>query len=485
MVVSTNTLRLNNDQKEQIMKNKGYLFILLLSSQLMAAEKSIETVEVEGRQINLVGEAISASQGIVGQKEIELRPILRTGEVLELVPGLVVTQHSGTGKANQYFLRGFNLDHGTDFATSVDGMPVNMRTHGHGQGYTDLNFLIPETVAQLAYKKGAYYADVGDFSGAGSAQITTAKSFNKNTTEASLGEDNFSRLLLLNSTPVASGESLFALELNRYDGPWQDIEEDIRKTNVLLKHTVSINEGQLSLALMAYDNRWNSADQIPLRAVEQGIISDLGSLDQTVGGESSRYSVSADWQQGNWQLAAYAIKYQLNLWSNFTYFLDDADNGDQFEQVDDRIIYGGQLSYSSEGKLSNKAMSNHFGGELRIDDIDEVGLYRTRERQRLGTVRSDSVTESSLGVYWENRIEWTDNFRSVLGARYDLFDFDVANNADINFHGVELSENSGNSSDSLVSLKGSLIYNFANGWEAYGSAGQGFHSNDAGAQPFD
>ena len=461
------------------MKRLGCIVCLSLVAQGVVAEETIETVVVEGRRINLLGEAISASEGVVGQKEIELRPLLRTGEVLELVPGMVVTQHSGTGKANQYFLRGFNLDHGTDFATTIDGMPVNMRTHGHGQGYTDLNFLIPETVSQLTYKKGAYYADIGDFSGAGSAQIATSNTLKHGVAEATVGEYNYYRLMLMNSTPMAGGETLFALEANRYDGPWSDIEEDLNKLNLLLKHTIPLNGGNLSLSLMAYDNSWNSADQIPGRAVEQGIIDELGSLDDAVGGESSRYSLSANWQVGGWQGSAYAIDYDLNLWSNFTYFLDDENSGDQFEQVDDRMIYGGQLSYSQDGTLAGHAMSNRFGVELRIDDIDEVGLYHTQARQRLGVTRSDQVTESSIGAYWENRITWSDRLRSVLGVRYDYYDFDVDDQAGINTNGIDLSANSGSANDDLPSLKGSLIYTFGNEWEAYVSAGQGFHSNDA------
>ena len=460
-------------------KRLGCIVCLSLVAQGVVAEETIEAVVVEGRRINLLGEAISASEGVVGQKEIELRPLLRTGEVLELVPGMVVTQHSGTGKANQYFLRGFNLDHGTDFATTIDGMPVNMRTHGHGQGYTDLNFLIPETVSQLTYKKGAYYADIGDFSGAGSAQIATSNTLKHGVAEATVGEDNYYRLMLMNSTPMAGGETLFALEANRYDGPWSDIEEDLDKLNLLLKHTIPLNGGNLSLSLMAYDNSWNSADQIPGRAVEQGIIDELGSLDDTVGGESSRYSLSANWQVGGWQGSAYAIDYDLNLWSNFTYFLDDENSGDQFKQVDDRMIYGGQLSYSQDGTLAGHAMSNRFGVELRIDDIDEVGIYHTQARQRLGVTRSDQVTESSIGAYWENRITWSDRLRSVLGVRYDYYDFDVDDQAGINTNGIDLSANSGSANDDLPSLKGSLIYTFGNEWEAYVSAGQGFHSNDA------
>lgn len=462
------------------MKKTGLLFLMALSQQSMAHETlRLETIAVEGRRINLLGEAVSASEGVVGQKEIELRPLLRTGEVLELVPGLVATQHSGTGKANQYFLRGFNLDHGTDFATYVDGMPVNMRTHGHGQGYTDLNFLIPEVVSLLAYKKGAYYAEVGDFSGAGSAQITTADALQQGLAELTIGEDAYYRLLLQDSIKHSAGTTLYALEANQYEGPWSDIDEDLDKLNLLLKHSFDLEDGHLSIALMAYDNSWNSADQIPARAVEQGIIDELGSIDTTVGGETSRYSINLNWQQGGWQGAAYIIDYDLNLWSNFTYFLDDESNGDQFEQVDERLIYGGQLSYLLEGNFAGKPMSNRLGGDMRIDAIDEVGLYRTQARSRLGVIRNDEVMESSIGLYWENRISWNDRLRTVLGARYDYYDFDVDDQAGVNINGVDLSINSGSVDDAITSLKGSVVYTFLTDWEAYLSIGQGLHSNDA------
>jgi len=452
--------------------------LVALESGSIAAQ-SLEEVEVVGRRVNLVGVASSASQGLVTRQEIEVRPLLRTGEILELVPGLVVTQHSGSGKANQYFLRGFNLDHGTDFATFVDDMPVNMRTHGHGQGYTDLNFIIPETLSSLAYSKGAYSADVGDFSGAGSARMNTAKVFDRGGIEISVGEDAWYRLLVMNSSELASGTLSYALEWNSYDGPWTDIEEDTGKLNVLLRYSGEIAGGEATLGLMAYDNAWNSADQIPARAVAQGLIDELGSLDDTVGGESSRYSINASWKRKGWAVSAYAISYDLDLWSNFTYFLDDEAQGDQFEQVDERMIYGGRAEYEMLSTLAGHPVSNTLGLEWRYDDIDEVGLYKTRERQRLGVVRSDRVGEWSAGLYWGNRIQWHPRWRTVLAARYDYFGFEVDPRAGTNINGVDLGANGGRARDDLGSLKGSVIYTLNKQWEAYASAGQGLHSNDA------
>ena len=448
--------------------------------------ETLETITVEGRKTNLIGDAISASEGIVGQEEISIRPLLRTGEVLELVPGMVVTQHSGTGKANQYFLRGFNLDHGTDFSTFVDGMPVNMRSHGHGQGYTDLNFLIPESVERLSYKKGSYYADVGDFSGAGHAAFSTFKKVEQGQVELTLGEDNYHRFVVLNDAKIAGGDTLYAFSHTGYDGPWTDIDEDLDKTNLLLKQTYELEDGFISAAFMAYDNTWNSADQIPGRAVESGLIDELGSIDTSVGGESSRYSLSVDWQQGQWQANAYAINYDMTLWSNFTYLLDDNIDGDQFEQVDDRTIWGGSLSYKlDEIKLSNgMAMNNLVGVELRKDDVADVGLFRTKERQRLGTIRRDSVDEFSLGAYWQNSIDWNERVRTVIGLRHDYYDFDVRDRVgngatSTNINNVNLAANSGETDDSQTSLKANVIYSFNDAWEGYLSYGQGFHSNDA------
>ncbi|GAA6151913.1 TonB-dependent receptor [Pseudoteredinibacter isoporae] len=455
-----------------------FSLFLPLSQLALAQADTIETVVVEGRQSNLLGKAISASEGVIGAKEIALRPLLRTGEVLELVPGMVVTQHSGTGKANQYFLRGFNLDHGTDFANVVDGMPVNMRSHGHGQGYTDLNFIIPETIASVAYKKGAYYADVGDFSGAGSAHIKTLSTLDGGRIGLAAGKDGYQRLLLLNGFELAGGETVMALEGSRYDGPWSGIQEDLEKTNVLLKHTQPLGTGRLSVAFMAYDNQWNSADQIPSRAVAQGVISELGVIDDSLGGESSRYSVNVDWQQDAWHASAYLIQYDLSLWSNFTYYLDDDNDGDQFEQLDDRRVYGGQLNYLQQTRWAGHAVSNRFGADVRVDDIDEVGLYQTQARQRLGVKRSDQVEEMSVGLYWENRIAWSEQLRTVLGVRYNYLDFEVNDRAGVNQSGVDLRVNSGQGDDDIVSLKGSIIYSVSDEWEVYASAGQGLHSND-------
>ncbi|MEM7015909.1 MAG: TonB-dependent receptor, partial [Pseudomonadota bacterium] len=448
------------------------LFVTLFINPAYVLAHSIhEEITVTGHRVNLISSSVSASQGLVGQTEIEVRPILRTGEILELVPGMVVTQHSGTGKANQYFLRGFNLDHGTDFNTSIDHMPVNMRTHGHGQGYTDINFIIPELVAEIAYQKGPYYAEVGDFSGAGAASFRTVERLEENLLSIGLGKDNFQRLLTAHSTELGNDSTLlFALEAQRYDGPWSDIEEDLKKLNAVARYSRPLGLGNFSLMFMGYDNRWDAADQIPQRAVTQGLIDRLGSLDTAAGGQSSRHSLSAQWHNQHWDITAYAIRYQLDLWSNFTYFLDDPVNGDQFQQVDDRWVYGATGRHLFTSQFANFEVDHILGVQARFDAIDEVGLYRTQARRRIGTVRSDEVDEWSLAAYWQGTIQFTPDFRAILGLRYDHYDFDVN---DI------LAVNSGHTSDGIASMKLNLGYQLDDDWEFYVGVGQGFHSNDA------
>jgi outer membrane receptor protein involved in Fe transport len=459
---------------------------IALTSGLLAAafpafahEVELEEIEITGRRINLLGEAVSASQGIVGQAEIEVRPLLRTGEILELVPGMVVTQHSGSGKANQYFLRGFNLDHGTDFASFVDAMPVNMRSHGHGQGYSDLNFVIPEVIRQVSYKKGPYYASIGDFSGAGAAEMTTADKLEEGTISLTLGEDAYQRLLLADSVETGGGDWLYAVEHQGYDGPWSDVEEGVDKYNMLLKHSRDIAGGKLRVGIMAYDNDWNSADQIPARAVDSGLIDALGSLDPTAGGNSSRYSLNASYQNTHWDVGAYVMRYRMNLWSNFTYFLDDATDGDQFEQVDARLITGGHAVFSDAITLAGLDVTHKLGMDWRNDDVSEVGLYRTRERQRIGSVRADELRETSVGVFYDSSVQLTERLRATVGLRYDWFDFSVDTLLPANSAGVNLTANNGSDDDGIVSVKSNISYRFNDNWEGYVSWGQGFHSNDA------
>jgi len=456
----------------------GFLLTLLLPLSVSSHESLVE-IEVIGRKVNLLGDALSASEGRVSFQEIRQRPVLRAGDVLETVPGLVATQHSGSGKANQLFLRGFNLDHGTDFATSIDGMPVNLRTHGHGQGYTDLNFIIPEMVQEILYRKGPYYAEVGDFSGAGSANFVTRDNSVDSVVQLGAGEFGYTRALAMANARGVGGDLVFALEHQRYDGPWENLEEDVGKTNLQLKQFWQGESGETTLSLMAYRNGWNAADQIPDRAVQSGLISKLGSLDPTTGGESSRYSLSLSSQSeiasGDLSVNVFAIDYDMDLYSNFTYFT--SSEGDQSKQIDSRRIYGGNITLESEQEWASQTVINTFGADVRLDDINEVGLLSTSGRRIRDTLRLDRVIESSIGVFWQSELSWTDRLRTVAGVRYDRFWFDVkALDALVP---STLTDNSGKTDDGITTASLHTAYRLGDSQELYASLGSGFHSNDA------
>jgi len=432
----------------------------------------LEEVVVTGKLERLGGEPSSATVGTATSEQLDLRPVLRTGELLEVVPGLIVTQHSGSGKANQYFLRGFNLDHGTDLATSVDGVPVNMPTHAHGQGYTDINFVIPELVESIEYRKGTYYADTGNFSAAGAVNLRYRSALDAPFVAVESGDDDYLRGLLAASPQIGGGTMLMAVEHSTTNGPWL-LEERFHKTNALLRYSRETSGGRFAVTAQGYDGEWRSTDQIPLRAVQSGALDRFGFVDPTNGGESHRYTLAADWHEqigaGRMHAQAYAIDYRLDLFSNFTYALD-AGNGDQFEQFDDRRVYGGQLTWARPIELMGLSHELDLGFELRRDDIDTVGLYKTVARRRIETTREDNVTQSSYSAYSTLKTQWSEHVRTEVGMRADLFDFEVRSS---------LAANSGSADDSIVSPKFSLILGPWQETELFVNVGKGFHSNDA------
>jgi outer membrane cobalamin receptor len=432
----------------------------------------LEEVVVTGRLDRLSGTPISASAGVVTSEQLDLRPVLRTGELLEVVPGLIVTQHSGDGKANQYFLRGFNLDHGTDLSTRVDGVPVNMPTHAHGQGYTDINFVIPELIDSIEYRKGTYYADGGDFSAAGAVNMRYRDALAAPLALVEAGENGYARGLLAASPGLGAGDLLFAVEHTQSDGPWL-LEQHLRKTNALLRYSQESSQSRLALTLQGYEGAWRSTDQIPLRAVRSVALDRYGFVDPTDGGESHRYGVSVDWaaqtSSGQWRALAYALDYELDLFSNFTYAIDQ-EQSDQFEQLDERRVYGASGSWRRPFVWRSRPSELELGFETRRDDIDQVGLYRTSARERIGAIREDAVVQSSYSLYASVATTWSDYVRTSLGLRADRFQFDVTS---------ALPENSGQTSDSIVSPKLAVVLGPWRETEVFLNVGQGFHSNDA------
>ena len=448
-----------------------------------AGEPGLPTVTVIATGVSNM---TAASAGDVNQEELASQPLLRPAAVLENVPGLIVTQHSGEGKANQYFLRAFNLDHGTDLATEIDDMPVNMPTHAHGQGYTDLNFLIPESITNLYYKKGPYYADEGDFATAGAVRMELANEVPDSAT-LGFGQDGYRRALLMGSTEVGRGTLLGAGEIYYNDGPF-DHPDDYRRLNGVLRYYQGTGSDFYTVTAMAYSGRWNATDQVPERAIESGLINRFGSLNPTDGGTTSRSSLSFNrvmrTDQGQVQFSAYVIRYKLDLWSTFTYYLRDPGYGDQMLQHDDRAVYGFKGSKTWFTSLWGLSMSNVLGVQARVDDIKDVGIDYTFERQYLSTHQDASVLEANGAVYFENSTQWLPHLRSVVGLREDWFRFDVKDkmlNPDgaCNTESDPLGCNTGDVRASIFSPKLGIVLGPWGTTSYFVTLADGYHSNDA------
>jgi len=413
----------------------------------------------------------AASAVRISGAEVNAVPFLRPGEALEVVPGLIVTQHSGEGKANQYFLRGFNLDHGTDLAIRIDGMPINMPTHGHGQGYADINFLMPELIQSVYVRKGPYYADVGDFSSAGSVQIDYLNKLPKNIAEMTNGIFGYHRGLAAGSTAVGAGTLLAAIEGVKYNGPW-DVPDNVRRINGVMRYSQGTATDGLTLTAMAYSNAWTSTDQVAQRAIDQGIIGRFGTLDPTDGGVSRRFSLSGNFahssEYGQSNLSGYVVRSDLQLYNNFTYFLDNPVNGDQFNQLDRRTVGGFDARHAFDWRFGGLETQTRVGMQSRYDHI-LVGLFKTEQRALLSTVREDRVQEGNVGIWTDTTTRWNDWLRITVGVREDIFAGRVAS---------DTPENSGNAQATITSPKGGIVLGPWYKTEFYGNAGYGLHSND-------
>ena len=454
----------------------GLLALALPGIASAAAHDGVESMVIYGRADRQVGVAAAASEGRIAGADLALRPIGRVGELLEAVPGLIATQHSGPGKSNQLFLRGFNLDHGTDFAVHLDDVPLNFRTHGHGQGYLDLNVLIPELVESIDFRKGPYRAGVGDFSSAGASFLRTFDQLPDSIASLTIGEERFVRGLVAANVEVPVGEALVAVEGKTYDDPF-DLDADLLHVNAFAKWTRPLGGGTLRASALGYHAEWNSTDQIPRRAIRSGAVSRLGFIDPDLGGETTRVGATLAWQEDADDpiaMSGYLIYYRFKLFSNFTYFLDDDANGDEFAQRDERIAWGARATKDWSADALGRPARFRAGFETRLDVITDVGLFRSSGRQRRSVVRSDDVDEWSGALFGEatwSPFEWM-TWRA--GVRGDLYVFHVDTHG-----GIGASTNGGTAVDGLVSPKLSLVLRPHEAVELYLNGGGGFHSNDA------
>ncbi len=427
-----------------------------------AAEKAPaqEEVLVFGRAEDMIGTASAASEGTVGGADLSVRPILRVAELLEVVPGLIAVQHSGSGKANQYFLRGFNLDHGTDFTTYIDDVPMNLRTHGHGQGYLDINGLIPETVDRIDYRKGAYRADVGDFSLAGASFMHTVQRID--TFVAVEGGDYDWRRVVGGGTIAAlDGDLTLVGQLKSYDGPWQQ-PENLKHESVYGKYMRDTALGALEISFSGYHTTWDPTEQTPERVIGSSVCADeFCALDPSANGSTLRFISSARLIGDDWHATLYAQRYDWHMLSNPTYDY-------QINQFDDRWTYGGRFERNFEIN-SNWALS--VGSEGRYDDISKVGVEHTELAQFVAPISSHAVTEGSVALYSEATWKPIDDLRVLAGLRGDSYWYDVT--------ALENNLDEGSKNANLLSPKLGLAYELNKQVELYANWGKGFHSNDA------
>jgi len=471
------------------------------------------TINVEGREDDLTGVAESGSQGTVGAVELQNRPILRSGEVLETVPGLIITQHAGGGKANQYFLRGFNLDHGTDFAIFIDGMPLNLPSHAHGEGYSDMNTVIPEFVKRVNFEKGPYYADVGNFGSAGAAHMEFLKTLPQDFFRVEGGQEGYGRIVFGASRKLGAGNLLYGGEAYHDNGPWTH-PDNYYKYNGLVTLSGGTDTGGFSITARGYRGTWHSSDQIPV--IAQSLVGYFGTLDPTDGGHSQRYSLQGEWHRQRatslTQITAYGFYYDLDLFSNFTYYLIDPQKGDQFEQQDRRWVAGLDARHAIYGRWYGREVENTFGLQVRNDWVHN-GLFRTQDRVRTNkddvnacndepidacianpnltailpaATSLNRFTDTLIGFYAENKIQWAEKFRSVLAVRGDdarytntsLTPTYVSNIPSLATP-VDFGElNSGSATKFLPQPKLSLIFGPLAHTEFYAQGGFSFHSND-------
>jgi hypothetical protein len=448
----------------------------------------IETVTVTADRLSLLGVASSASEGVVDDQEIQLTPAYRPGQVLETVPGLIVTLHSGEGKANQFLMRGYNLDHGTDLATFVDDMPINQPTHAHGQGYTDLNFMIPELADQITYTKGPYYADVGDFGSVGSVRLSYRDSI-PDEASVTAGSFGYERLFAAGSQPLGAGELLAGGEVQHYDGPFVQ-PDDARKVNLVLRYSQDMGASDFSLTGMIYHQLWTNTTDIPERAITEGLVPNrFGTLDPTDGGNAVRGSLSAEYHSsldvGQLSASAFYIFNELHLYNDFTHYLVDPVHGDQEDQFENRSVLGGSVDYTVSlplGDIPNEIKTGIFErydllGVGRLPSEGRQPLFGQEDIDPASFSDSDRVNLFASAAYVKATTHWTPWLRTVLGLREDFQDgTDV--DAIAALHETDSYTNGGTKLQSLLQPKGSLIYTPMDELEFYLSAGEGFHSAD-------
>ena len=475
---------INPGQYELVVSHISYKTEII---QVEVKENLISSISVALKKANLdLAEVkINGKKGsplnTIGSVDIMLRSVNTSQDVLRIVPGLFIAQHAGGGKAEQIFLRGYDIDHGTDITVSVDGMPVNMVSHAHGQGYADLHFLIPEIVEKVNFDKGPYFTNKGNLATAGYAEFHTKEFLKDNFLKLEGGQFNTQRVVamlkILNTENATSRQQFYiASEYFKSDGYFES-PQDFHRFNMVSKYNAWFgNQSQLTITASTFDSKWNASGQVPDRAVQSGMISRFGSIDNSEGGNTNRTNFTiryARQSKNNWKTTdqLYFSRYHFNLFSNFTFFLNDAINGDEINQRETRNMYGYSTVASKTWMLGHKNTHTEFGGGFRNDDVMGIELSRAVKRQHIETLQKGDVQEANVYLSWNQNIEFEDNFSVNGGLRFDFFRFSYKDlfTGETDFRHQQRS---------VVSPKLNFVYAPSSTIKIYLNNGIGFHSND-------
>ncbi|OJJ16083.1 TonB-dependent receptor [marine bacterium AO1-C] len=450
-----------------------------LNTQLKASSLMLSEITVSPQK------AIGNEQlNTLSSVDILLRPTQSSQDVLRIVPGLFIAQHAGGGKAEQIFLRGFDIDHGTDINLSVDGLPVNMVSHAHGQGYSDLHFVIPETVEQVNFEKGMYHADKGNFATAGFVEFKTKDVLQNSSVLLEAGQFDTYRMvsmidLLGEKRRKENLQSAYLAAEYMGSAGYFESPQNFTRLNLMAKYHQYLSDDKiLTMQASTFTSQWDASGQIPVRAIEQGLITRWGAIDDTEGGATSRTQVSIKLKQnqengGIWENQVYFINYNFELYSNFTFFLNDPVNGDQIRQKENRNIFGYQTNYYLESALAGKTLQHHFGAGIRRDDVQNNELSRTLGRSTtLSNIALGNVLETNIFAFINETLQLTERLSANVGVRVDHFDFEYVNALNTNNFDRQ------NQTQNIVSPKLRISYTFNDKIELFAKSGLGFHSND-------
>ncbi len=451
--------------------------------QLSGLNTSTIYLAVKVTTLNDVLVRASSKNGIfktISDLDIHIRPIMNSQEVLRLVPGLFIGQHAGGGKAEQIFLRGFDLDHGTDINLTVDGLPVNMVSHAHGQGYADLHFLIPELIEKVGFNKGPYQADKGNLATAGYVAFKTKNYLTSNFFKLEAGQFNTVRAItginLLGKAAREKNQSIYIAGEGSFTKGYFESPQDFSRYNGMIKyHGRTGNKSTLTALLSGLSSKWNASGQIPDRAVADGTIGFFGAIDDKEGGNTSRYNASAELMHNLSNGAVlrnqlFYSHYKFELYSNFTFFKEDPVNGDQIRQKENRHITGYNLSYQQDHALAGKKTQFSTGLQARYDRINDIELSRTKNRtQTTASITLGDIQELNAGVFIQDKIILNPKWEFTAGIRADYF---------TNQYNDQLTATTQTSTSAIISPKFSINHRVSEKVQLYWYNGQGFHSND-------